>query len=62
LNPAELSADWSNHFAALAASLGIAIPESFPPPRISNRDTAACEGQFPAIGAEQEAAALDLSS
>jgi len=62
LNPAELSADWFNHFEALAASLGITIPESFPASRISNRNTAACEGRFPAIRAEQEAAALDLSS
>ncbi|PYV47200.1 MAG: hypothetical protein DMG94_06985 [Acidobacteria bacterium] len=61
LNSAELSAEWFNYFAALATSLGITIPESFPPSRISNRDTAACEGQFPAI-AEQAAAAIDLSS
>jgi alpha-amylase/alpha-mannosidase (GH57 family) len=62
LNSAELSADWFNHFAALAASLGITMPESFPPSRISNRDTAASEGQFPVIRAEQAAAAIDLSS
>jgi hypothetical protein len=62
LNSAELSADWFNHFAALATSLGITIPESFRTSRISNRHTAASEGQFPAIHAEQEAAAIDLSS
>jgi hypothetical protein len=38
------------------------MPDSFPPSRISNRDTAASEGQCPAIRAEQEAAAIDLSS
>jgi hypothetical protein len=62
LNSAELSADWFNYFAALATSLGITVPESFPPSRISNRDTAASEGQFPAIRAEQAAAAIDLNS
>jgi hypothetical protein len=61
LKPAELSAIWLSHFRTLAANLGIAIPELFPPSRVSQENPMPIQTIFLAANEAQESAAVDLS-
>ena len=61
LKPAELSAIWLSYFRALAANLGIAIPELFPSSRVSQENPMPVQTTFLAANKTQESAAVDLS-
>jgi alpha-amylase/alpha-mannosidase (GH57 family) len=61
LKPAEPSAIWLRHFQTLAASLGIAKPELFPSPRVSQDNPMPIQSIFLPANEPQESAAVDLS-